>query len=110
MQSNAGGPLLRCEAATCWRSPPPAPTGSAMALTCNSRPPESEVLVDDGCYAQVRERQTCQQMIAGETHGGGMEEDMYDYSESNIAKLWGGNLMRVWQAAIDAAVRERGAP
>ena len=30
------------------------------------------------------------------------------FSEADIAKLWGGNLLRVWQAAIDEAARERG--
>ena len=29
------------------------------------------------------------------------------FSEADIAKLWGGNLLRVWQAAIDEAARER---
>ena len=32
------------------------------------------------------------------------------FSEADIAKIWGGNLLRVWQAAIDEAARERGAP
>jgi membrane dipeptidase len=31
------------------------------------------------------------------------------FSEADIAKFWGGNLLRVWQAAIDEAARERGA-
>lgn len=26
----------------------------------------------------------------------------HDYSPADIAKLWGGNVLRVWQAAIDA--------
>jgi membrane dipeptidase len=30
------------------------------------------------------------------------------FSEADIAKIWGGNLLRVWQAAIDEAARERG--
>ncbi|HTL14057.1 MAG TPA: dipeptidase [Thermomonas sp.] len=30
------------------------------------------------------------------------------FGEDEIAKLWGGNLLRVWQAAIDEAARERG--
>ena len=29
------------------------------------------------------------------------------FSETDIARLWGGNLLRVWQAAIDEAGRER---
>jgi microsomal dipeptidase-like Zn-dependent dipeptidase len=29
------------------------------------------------------------------------------FSEDDIAKIWGGNLLRVWQAAIDEAARER---
>jgi hypothetical protein len=28
------------------------------------------------------------------------------FSEADIAKLWGGNLLRVWQAAIDAATAQ----
>ncbi|MGQ4659705.1 membrane dipeptidase [Lysobacter sp. F6437] len=32
------------------------------------------------------------------------------YSDADIAKLWGGNLMRVWQAAGDAAGSGAGAP
>lgn len=31
------------------------------------------------------------------------------FSEADIDKLWSGNLLRVWQAAIDAAAREPGA-
>lgn len=31
------------------------------------------------------------------------------FSEADIAKIWSGNLLRVWQAAIDEAARERGA-
>ncbi len=31
------------------------------------------------------------------------------FSDADIAKIWGGNLLRVWQAAIDEAARERGA-
>ncbi len=30
------------------------------------------------------------------------------FSEADIAKIWSGNLLRVWQAAIDEAARERG--
>jgi membrane dipeptidase len=30
------------------------------------------------------------------------------FSEADIAKIWGGNLLRVWQAAIDEAAREGG--
>jgi diaminopimelate decarboxylase len=37
-----------------------------MASTYNSRPLAAEVLLDDGRYAIVRERQTFDQMIAGE--------------------------------------------
>jgi len=40
--------------------------GAAMASTYNSRPLAAEVLLDDGRYAIVRERQTFDQMIAGE--------------------------------------------
>jgi microsomal dipeptidase-like Zn-dependent dipeptidase/CubicO group peptidase (beta-lactamase class C family) len=31
------------------------------------------------------------------------------FSDTDIAKVWGGNLLRVWQAAIDEAERERAA-
>ena len=31
------------------------------------------------------------------------------FNDADIAKIWGGNLLRVWQAAIDEAVRERAA-
>jgi membrane dipeptidase len=30
------------------------------------------------------------------------------FCEADIAKIWGGNLLRVWQAAIDEATREHG--
>ena len=40
--------------------------GAAMASTYNSRPLAAEVLLDAGRYAIVRERQTFDQMIAGE--------------------------------------------
>jgi membrane dipeptidase len=32
------------------------------------------------------------------------------FSETDIGKIWSGNLLRVWQAAIDEAARERQAP
>lgn len=31
------------------------------------------------------------------------------FSEADIARIWGGNLLRTWQAVIDAATREQGA-
>jgi microsomal dipeptidase-like Zn-dependent dipeptidase len=31
------------------------------------------------------------------------------FNDADIAKIWGGNLLRVWQAAIDEAARERAA-
>jgi diaminopimelate decarboxylase len=40
--------------------------GAAMASTYNSRPLAAEVLLDDGRYAIVRERQSFDQMIADE--------------------------------------------
>ena len=40
--------------------------GASMASTYNSRPLAAEVLLDDGRYAIVRERQGFDQMIAGE--------------------------------------------
>ncbi len=40
--------------------------GASMASTYNSRPLAAEVLLDNGRYAEVRRRQTWQEMIAGE--------------------------------------------
>jgi diaminopimelate decarboxylase len=40
--------------------------GASMASTYNSRPLAAEVLLDRGRYAVVRERQTLEDMIAGE--------------------------------------------
>ena len=40
--------------------------GASMASTYNSRPLAAEVLLDRGRYAVVRERQTLEEMIAGE--------------------------------------------
>jgi diaminopimelate decarboxylase len=40
--------------------------GASMASTYNSRPLAAEVLLDDGCYAVIRRRQTFQEMVAGE--------------------------------------------
>jgi diaminopimelate decarboxylase len=40
--------------------------GSSMAFTYNSRPLAAEVLLDHGRYAVIRERQSFEQMIAGE--------------------------------------------
>src|SRR5690606_27838075 len=48
-------------------------------------------------------------MDAGETPNVTAELRKRGYSEADIAKLWGGNLLRVWQAAIDAAAPEAGA-
>ena len=31
------------------------------------------------------------------------------FSEVDIARIWGGNLLRTWQAVIDKAAREQGA-
>jgi membrane dipeptidase len=31
------------------------------------------------------------------------------FNDADIAKIWGGNLLRVWQAAIGEAARERAA-
>lgn len=42
--------------------------GASMASTYNSRPLPAEVLVDAGRYAVVRERQTFEAMLDGETH------------------------------------------
>ena len=40
--------------------------GASMASTYNSRPLAAEALLDDGCYAVIRRRQTFQEMVAGE--------------------------------------------
>ena len=40
--------------------------GAAMASTYNSRPLAPEVLLDRGCYAVVRRRQTFEEMVTGE--------------------------------------------
>ncbi len=40
--------------------------GASMASTYNSRPLAAEVLVDRGRYAVARERQTFEEMVAGE--------------------------------------------
>jgi membrane dipeptidase len=49
-------------------------------------------------------------MDASETPNVTAELRRRGYSEADIAKLWGGNLLRVWQAAIDAADTGQGAP
>lgn len=40
--------------------------GASMSSTYNSRPLIAEVMVDDGCYAIIRRRQTFEDMVAGE--------------------------------------------
>ena len=40
--------------------------GASMSSTYNSRPLIAEVLVDDGCYAVIRRRQSFEDMVAGE--------------------------------------------
>lgn len=40
--------------------------GASMSSTYNSRPLIAEVLVDDGCYALIRRRQSFEDMVAGE--------------------------------------------
>ena len=40
--------------------------GAPMASPCNSRPFAVEVLLDHGRYAQIRRRQTFEEMTAGE--------------------------------------------
>lgn len=40
--------------------------GASMSSTYNSRPLIAEVLVDDGCYALIRHRQSFEDMVAGE--------------------------------------------
>jgi len=40
--------------------------GASMSSTYNSRPLIAEVLIDDGCYALIRRRQSFEDMVAGE--------------------------------------------
>ncbi|MGH8025532.1 MAG: diaminopimelate decarboxylase family protein, partial [Pseudoxanthomonas sp.] len=40
--------------------------GASMSSTYNSRPLIAEVLLDDGCYALIRRRQSFEEMVAGE--------------------------------------------
>lgn len=40
--------------------------GASMSSTYNSRPLIAEILVDDGCYAVIRRRQSFEDMVAGE--------------------------------------------
>lgn len=40
--------------------------GASMSSTYNSRPLAAEVMVDDGCYAVIRRRQSFEEMVAGE--------------------------------------------
>lgn len=40
--------------------------GASMSSTYNSRPLIAEVLVDDGCYALIRRKQSFEDMVAGE--------------------------------------------
>ena len=40
--------------------------GASMSSTYNSRPLVAEVLVDDGCYAVIRRRQSFEEMVMGE--------------------------------------------
>ena len=44
--------------------------GMSMASTYNSRPLPAEVLIDDGRYAVIRQRQSFDQMLAGEALAG----------------------------------------
>jgi diaminopimelate decarboxylase len=58
--------LQECEAGDLVMIKATGAYGASMASTYNSRPLAAEVLLDHGRYAVVRERQTLEEMIAGE--------------------------------------------
>ncbi|MCP1376220.1 diaminopimelate decarboxylase [Dyella lutea] len=58
--------LPRCNAGDLLMIHTTGAYGASMASTYNSRPLAAEVLLDSGRYAEVRRRQTWQEMIAGE--------------------------------------------
>jgi diaminopimelate decarboxylase len=58
--------LPECEAGDLVMIKATGAYGASMASTYNSRPLAAEVLLDRGRYAVVRERQTLEEMIAGE--------------------------------------------
>lgn len=58
--------LPRCKAGDLLMIRTTGAYGASMASTYNSRPLAAEVLLDNGRYAEVRRRQTWQEMIAGE--------------------------------------------
>ena len=49
-------------------------------------------------------------MDASETANVAAELRRRGYGDGDIARLWGGNLLRVWQAAIDVAAAGGAAP
>ncbi len=61
-----GRQLPRCRAGDLLAIRCTGAYGASMSSTYNSRPLAAEVLVDDGCYAVVRRRQSFEEMIAGE--------------------------------------------
>ena len=65
-----GRELPRCETGDLLAIGGAGAYGMSMASTYNSRPLPAEVLVDDGRYAVIRERQTFAQMTAGEALAG----------------------------------------
>ena len=68
-----GRELPRCDAGDLLAILGTGAYGASMASTYNSRPLAGEVLVDDGCYAVVRRRQTLDGMLAGEQPAGQWE-------------------------------------
>lgn len=58
--------LSRCVAGDLLMIKTTGAYGASMASSFNSRPLAAEVLIDDGRYAVIRQRQTFENMIAGE--------------------------------------------
>jgi len=58
--------MPRCEAGDLVAIRTVGAYGASMANTYNSRPLAAEALLDDGRYAEVRRRQTFEDMVAGE--------------------------------------------
>lgn len=65
-----GRELPRCEAGDLLAVGGAGAYGMSMASTYNSRPLPAEAMVDDGRYAVIRERQSFDQMLAGEALAG----------------------------------------
>ena len=56
----------RCTAATCSRSPRPAPTRQSMASTYNLVPRAAAVIVEDGRSVLATRRETVAELLARE--------------------------------------------